>query len=645
MVNPWEPEEFIGSIWHRFVEKLDETPRYPDAAVALEDMRGRIGILFHGLGGDHGVNLVPAVVEESSYRLSFKRRLGRDTEAETRATFDGEELALPATIDTFPDIALNEKLFLWVSAWCAHAQAAPSRHNDPIQTDIAALTHAMAVTEATLTTCPGLRSSYDKLCENALALRMERRLPKHETAVEAAIVALLGGPVPTTQLAKDILETIRAGGDLGKFESPLDYQPYRPVPLWPERRPLRERSGKSNRDDGDSAGAKNSESDQKQRRRAKRRESDQADRKDSLLLNRFETILSWAEFLNINRAVDDDDEESAKKAAEDHEEIGIGEVEKRPQTKLAFDLDLAPEDVERERLAGEWLYPEWDYRANDYLPDHCRVLTSQAEAAETAPAFLSKPATRRRIRAVRKRFEALKPKRVSLPRQPDGDDLDMDAVVRSWVDLNATGEGSDRIYRAIRNEARDLAVAILVDTSRSTESVVDDRPVIDIARESLIAFTHGLTSVGDDHAIYAFSSLKRNRVYVSRCKGFDETLGPGVEARIAALKPGFYTRLGAAIRHVSSELAERASQRRLLLILTDGKPNDLDHYDGRYGLEDTRRAVMEARRLGQAVFAVTIDKRARDYVSHVFGRNGHAIVPKPSKLTQALPLLYQHLVA
>lgn len=101
--------------------------------------------------------------------------------------------------------------------------------------------------------------------------------------------------------------------------------------------------------------------------------------------------------------------------------------------------------------------------------------------------------------------------------------------------------------------------------------------------------------------------------------------------------------MGAAIRHVVTHLAERPNRHRLLLLLTDGKPNDLDHYEGRYGLEDTRRAIREARRAGLAVFGITVDRKARDYFPYLFGRGAYAIVGRLSRLPHALPALYRQI--
>jgi nitric oxide reductase NorD protein len=110
------------------------------------------------------------------------------------------------------------------------------------------------------------------------------------------------------------------------------------------------------------------------------------------------------------------------------------------------------------------------------------------------------------------------------------------------------------------------------------------------------------------------------------------------------LRPGFYTRLGAAIRHASADLAKQGKKRRLLLVITDGKPNDLDHYEGRHGIEDTAMAVREARRAGQSVFGVTIDKQAKTWFPRLFGRGGFHVIAHPDKLTEALPQIYRELV-
>ncbi|MDZ7811526.1 MAG: VWA domain-containing protein [Arhodomonas sp.] len=253
--------------------------------------------------------------------------------------------------------------------------------------------------------------------------------------------------------------------------------------------------------------------------------------------------------------------------------------------------------------------------------------------------------TRRRIRRVRRQFEALRPRREILRGQTEGSELDMDAVIRAHCDRLATGEGSDRLYAAAREQARDLAVDILVDVSLSTDAWLEDRRVLDVEKEALLVLAHGLAACGDDYAIHTFTSQRRHRVWVNTVKGFAEPMGERVARRISALKPGRYTRMGPAIRHVSDELARRPNRHRLLLVLTDGKPNDTDYYEGRYAIEDTRRAIIEARGREVSVFGVTVDSQAQQYFPYLFGRGRHAIVSHPAHLAAALPGIYRQIIA
>ena len=632
--EPWEPEETIGKLWHTLASRLDAPEVHEGAAVDLSQVAGRLAVLFRGLGGSPGVELRPVSPELSRHRLGWRRRLVTEAEQIPRASFDGEVLRLPDRLAVFPAREANGALYVWLAAVAAHAGTRIDE-DDPLRADLRALQAARAMVDATLEDAPGLRPLYSELCKGVLHQRDLPGLPPAEAAVEEQVRRMLGDPAPLSDRAEKLL----ALDD--DVTAPRGYQPFRPLPLWPELRAVgfSEHNEVESRDtDGPPE-----ESDEKTHR-ARRRKSDQANRSDSFILHKFEAILSWAEFLNLNRRIDDDDPDNAKKAADDQDEIGLGQISKAPPTRLKLHLDLAPEDVNRERLSGRVLYPEWDVRTGQYLPDHVNVLTSDAEIREDAAAFGKDPATARRIRSVKRQFEALRPGRVMTRGHLDGDQLDIEAAVRSAVDRHANGEGNERIWMQSRPEARDLAVSILLDVSRSTESAVTGRAVIDIEREALAALAWGLNACGDDFAIHAFSSLQRPRVYVQRCKRFDEPMGPLVEQRIASLRPGHYTRLGAAIRHCSADLAGQARKRRLLLVITDGKPNDLDHYEGRHGIEDTCMAVREARRAGQSVFGVTIDKTGKSWFPRMFGQGGFAVIPDPNRLTMALPQIYRQLV-
>ncbi|WP_420412133.1 nitric oxide reductase activation protein NorD [Roseibium sp.] len=638
--EPWEPEETVGKLWHSFASRLDAPEVHHGAAVGLNEVGGRLAVFFRGLGGLHSVEIRPVSEEVSRHRLSFLRRLGTEAELLPRASFDGEVLRLPAQLAVFPFREANAALYLWLTGMTAHAIPLPAEE-DPLRADLRALKLALDMTYATIEAAPGLKGLYSELCNGTLRQRPEMKLPDREKDIEALIRHMLGDPADLSPDVRD-LKALVAKGDFSAINAPRGYHPFRPVPLWPDLRELVFSAGDEveNREtEGETEEAGSNKT-----IRARRRKADQAERQDSLILHKFEAILSWAEFLNLNRRVDDDENDDAKKAADDQDEIGLGQVSKAPATRLKLHLDLAPEDVDRERLSGKTLYPEWDVRSGAYLPDHVCVFSSVATPDPDHLIAKTDPRAARRIRSVKKQFEALRPGRVTTRGHLEGDNLDMEAAVRSQVERLATGTGNDRIWMQTRPEARDLAVSILLDVSRSTESAVGERAVIDIEREALTALAWGLNACGDDFSINAFSSLKRHRVYLQSCKRFDEPMSQLVEQRISGLKPGFYTRLGAAMRHSSSELAEQSRKRKLLLVITDGKPNDLDHYEGRHGIEDTRMAVREARRAGQSVFGVTIDKSGQSWFPRLFGQGGFAVIPHPDRLTQALPQIYRQLV-
>lgn len=637
-IEPWEPEETVGKLWHVLASRLDAPENFSDAAVELTEISGRLAVFFRALGGDPAVEFRAAADAAVGHRLSWRRRLGTEAERHARASFDREALRLPERLAVFPMREANAALYLWLTAVAAHAPA-PVAPQDPFHSDVAGLCAAKAMIDATRADCPGLVPLFDTLAEATLQMRPAHHLPAQEAAIEAVLRHLLGAPDPLEGLAADIAATLNGAAFDALPPAARGYRPHRPAPLWPDLRGV-EFSARSEVETRDTDGP--AEEGSEKTHRARRRKSEQAERGDSLILHKFEAILSFAEFLNLNRRVDDDDNDDAKKAADDLDEIGLGQVSKAPATKLKLHLDLAPEDADREALSDVLTYPEWEARSASYLPAHARVLSSWAEPMPEA--LTRAPDAQRRIESVRRQFEALRPGRVVLPGQTEGEELDMEACVRTQVDLVTRGTGSERIWRQSRPQARDLAVSILLDVSRSTESAVAGRQVIEIEREALTALAWGLQACGDDFAIDAFSSLRRDRVYLSRCKEFGTPMTQSVEARIASLRPGFYTRMGAAIRHASAGLARQARKRRLLLVITDGKPNDLDHYEGRHGVEDTRMAVREARRQGHAVFAITIDQRSKASFTRMFGPGGFSVVPDPNRLIQALPMIYRQLI-
>lgn len=615
----FEPEETVGNIWHDMASRIGAETFHADAAVAFSDLRPSLAMLFRALGGSASVDLSEAAPVRVGHRRSLRRRLTHGRESGVRPSFDGERLRLPPAIGCFEDTALNRAAYLWLTAAAALANvdfaSLPTPEDRPGLQDESYIRLNAAARAAILKACPGLYERHETMCACVLDAR-----PAGGPAVERAIRAELTGRS---------LDTIEHAGSGSARVAP--------IPFWLDFLPP-ETGGHAVEEDAEEQSPPPLAAMTK-RKIGERRDLDQADRKDSFIVHRFESILTWAESMNINRSVDDDDDENAQKAADDQDRITLSKHHKKAASRLRLHLDLSPAEAEHARLSDELTYPEWNHRTASYMCDHCRVLEADAEPAEDTGAILSS----HRADQVRRQFETLRPRRILSPRQTEGAELDLDALIVSRAELKATGRGSDRIYMASRQIERDLSVAILLDTSRSTEADMGGTCVIDVARDAVSALAHGLDACGDRFGIWGFSSLKRTRVFVRRCKGFDEPMSRGVDRRIAGLRPGHYTRLGTAIRHVTAQLNGEGAAQRLLLVLTDGKPNDLDHYEGQHGIEDSRMAVREARRAGLALHGVIIDEDGQDWFARIFGRGGFTLLPRPERLHVALPEIYRSL--
>ena len=181
-----------------------------------------------------------------------------------------------------------------------------------------------------------------------------------------------------------------------------------------------------------------------------------------------------------------------------------------------------------------------------------------------------------------------------------------------------------------------------VDARGSTDSWVSrSRTVLEVEKQAALVFCEALESLGDRYGVYAFSGRSARDVRIERAKAIEERYGDKARARIGGLSGSAYTRLGAPIRHLTALLARQRSRVRLLFLLSDGKPNDEDEYEGRYGIEDTRQAVAEACLQGLSVFCLTVDREGSAYLPHMFGPHGYAVVAAVAELPLRLPEIYR----
>lgn len=613
-------EEFVGKLWHTWATKA-AAGHYPEAAVTLKECEKTLGILFRAFGGDPGLKVATATTETHGARRRLLQRIAGTGERTTLARLDAETLRLPPEIAVFPDQSLNRDLYVWLAALAA-CDETPA-HPWHIRNQRATL--------KVLARFPGLKPRYERLLAAHLAARIEpTAMRDDEAAQEAALRQALRSPGSVELLPP-----------LFRRES----RPPQPIPLWltasPTGAPRTEAANDNTPPAEDSRG--NPADTNTAAHKAEQVETPKNDA-PFLLMFRAESLLSWGEYVRVNRAFDEDDEPDAG-AAKDMDQLAIARDTQTRVSRVKFDLDL-PSAAEDDDPVGPGLpLPEWDYRKNLLLPDHCRL--QPLIARDAAPAELP-PELRKTAHRLRQQFAALAPARRWLKAQQDGPELDLDNCVRNIADRfcqHSGGQASDRgAYLAQARCERDLACLLLADLSLSTDNwVSDSHRIIDVIRDSLLLFAEAMSATGDRFGLYGFSSLKRHNVRFHLIKDFSARYNAQARGRILALKPGYYTRMGAALRQASRILVEQPAARRLLLLVSDGKPNDLDLYDSRYGIEDTRMAIHEARRLGLQPFCVTVDREGGAYLPYIFGPAGFTVIRKPEDLPARLPRLYAQL--
>lgn len=612
-------EEFIGGLWHRFITRA-ATRSHPEAVVRLADMERSAGILFRALGGDAGLRVAPAAEVEHGARRNWLARLAHAGEKVAQAARDEETLRLPAEIALFPERSLNRDLYLWLIAQGAALPAGGLSAD----TWIAANQQASA---ATLEAFPGFVARYRRLVAAVLAERPDPgKLPADEAAAERAIRHALDAPGSVATL-------------------PAARRPPTPVALWLYPAPVALDRRQSAADPTPAEHREGSKSaDATDRRRQAQRE-DMPDGRNGLILPfRAESLLSFAEYVKVNRGHEEGDDEDPTRVAHDMDRIAVAQDGQDTASRVRFDLDLPSAAHDDIPLESGILLPEWDWKKQVLKKDMCSITVLDPRDAQPCPLPPRLIAPARRLR---RQLEALTPARRWIKNQPDGPELDIDACVRAYADRR-TGHvaGSDGGYLSCERRERDLCCLVLADLSLSTDTwVSDEQRVIDVIRDSLWLFSEALGATGDPFGLYGFSSRRREHIRFHRIKGFDEKIDDRIRGRIGALKPGFYTRMGAAIRYATQILAKRPEALRLLMILSDGKPNDVDHYEGRYGIEDTRMSLNAARQEGVRPFCVTIDKEGQGYLPHLFGPSGYTILRNPADLPARLPGLYAQLTA
>ncbi|TCV79120.1 nitric oxide reductase activation protein NorD [Sulfurirhabdus autotrophica] len=288
---------------------------------------------------------------------------------------------------------------------------------------------------------------------------------------------------------------------------------------------------------------------------------------------------------------------------------------------------------------GATFYSEWDCGRQHYRKNWCVMREKDVLPVydNFVPEVLQK--YNGLVKHLRRVFEAMRDENRLLKRQVYGDEVDIDALVEALADARDGSEMSDHLFMRMHRTERNIAVIFMVDMSGSTKGWINDAE-----RESLVLLCETLETLGDRYAIYGFSGITRKRCELYRIKRIDEPYNEEVKARISGIRPQDYTRMGFAIRHLTHLLNEVEAKTKLLITLSDGKPDDyFDGYRGEYGFEDTRKALQEAQRSGIHPFCITIDTEARDYLPHMYGAVNYTVIDDVKKLPLKVADIYRRL--
>lgn len=287
---------------------------------------------------------------------------------------------------------------------------------------------------------------------------------------------------------------------------------------------------------------------------------------------------------------------------------------------------------------GAFLYDEWDHLRQDYRKGWCALRELNAPLSDEP--FVSDTLKKYRplVKRTRRAFELLRGGDKRMRKQSQGDDIDLDALVEALGEWHRGNELTDRLFRRLERDDRDVVAILLVDMSGSTKGWINTA-----IRESLVLLCTGLEHLGDRYAVYGFSGMTRKRCELYRIKSLEEPWDRTVQGRISALQPLEYTRMGVFIRHATFLLKTVAARTRLLITLSDGRPEDYDGYRGKTGLEDTRKALIEARQAGLHPFCITVDSEARDYLPHLYGPARFIVLDSPRSLPEKIADVYRRL--
>ncbi len=590
-----EFEESIGKAWDKILKKKVHK-FYEEQRVNLAEISKNLTIFHHLLGGEKAKDI----------KATDKRILQTKRTILEKISFLGYEfylpwqdeksLYLPPSFAYFPKKEDNEMLYYWLVAMMSQIDCQDS---NMIEQNI----------------------------------NISEKLQKHYAGFEQFYA-----------YAKEFLSTQFEQLDFIKSLEKIDYKDlikHYPNPLWVYPTPFsKQNNHKQTSEEEELQRGNDKEKKDSLEMKKKANQTTQKNETDGFLAFLPESLMSIFEQVNVDRMEDDSFDENALYHAQDLDEITIGKKEANLSSRIKLDLDLVPDTKEIYPLGKGHFIDEWDYRKESYLKNY--VCIKPQVTINVTPIELP-IRLKKEVQKIQRALDILALDRIKNDRLPYGDELNID----TWIDYKGHQNKSlhhQNFYTSFEKKTRDMATLILADVSLSTEGgITQELRIIDVIKDGLMVFSQALEKLQDRFAIYSFSSLQNKKVYFTIIKNFKDKYNDLIRGRIDAMQPFYYTRLGAAIRESSKILEKQPASNKLLLIISDGKPNDEDRYDGRYGLEDTKKAIEEVKKKGITPFCITIDQEAKDYLPFLFGKKGFAIVKDGKNLPKVIPEIYINL--
>jgi nitric oxide reductase activation protein len=334
-------------------------------------------------------------------------------------------------------------------------------------------------------------------------------------------------------------------------------------------------------------------------------------------------------------------------AGDDAQEIWTCETNMRP-----YEDDLTDEQVSfndmwgKEPVSDPYHYQEWDYQIQLHRPDWATVYERRSPMGNPEDIHDILTEYRPVAHRIKQIIDMLTPQGVQRQRNmEDGDEIDLNAAVDAMISIRMGEQPNPRITMRNILKTRDLAVVLLMDLSESTNETMDgsDKTVLQLTREAATLVSTAIDGIGDPFALHGFASDGRHDVQYYRFKDFSQHYDDEAKARLAGMKGGLSTRMGAALRHAGSHLMKQQERRKLILLVTDGEPADIDETDPQHLRHDTKKAVEELYSTGVLTYCLTLDPHADTYVKRIFGENNYTIVDNVDRLPEKLPTLFASL--